>query len=76
MIWEISPKFPYHKKRSAMDAHSRDRNILHKCKRARRENVAHDILLSPVTHFTGISVTESSVVRNRYSSTSFAVEEK
>ena len=28
MIWEISPNFPYHKKRSAMDAHSRDRNML------------------------------------------------
>ena len=25
---EISPKFLYHKKRSAMDAHSRDRNML------------------------------------------------
>ncbi|PHU36937.1 hypothetical protein CSX02_10570 [Agathobacter ruminis] len=28
MIQEISPKFLYHKKRSAMDAHSCDRNML------------------------------------------------
>ena len=27
-----------------MDAHSRDGNMLHKCNRARRENVASDIL--------------------------------
>jgi len=31
-------------KRFAKDAHSRDRNMLHKCNRARRENVASDIL--------------------------------
>ena len=34
MIYEISPNFLYHKKRSAMDAHSRDRYMLHKCNRA------------------------------------------
>jgi len=48
MIQEISPKFLYHKKRSAMDAHSRDRNMLHKLGRARRENVASDILFFTV----------------------------
>ena len=36
--------FPIKQKRSAKDAHSRDRNVLHKCNRAWRENVASNIL--------------------------------
>ena len=33
-------------KRSAMDAHSREMRMLHKCNRARRQNVASDILFN------------------------------
>ncbi len=33
-----------------MDAHSHDRNMLHKCNRARRENVASDILFYIIGH--------------------------
>ncbi len=34
-----------------MDAHSRDMNVLHKCNRARRENVASDILSCVIRYF-------------------------
>ena len=37
-------EFPIKQKRSAMDAHSRVRYMLHKCNRARREHVASNML--------------------------------
>ena len=43
-----------------MDAHSRDRNMLHKCNRARRENAASGIL----SYIAGICV--ASVVPKRF----------
>jgi len=43
-VIEIALQFLLHKKRSAMDGHSRVMKMLHKCNRARRENAASGIL--------------------------------
>ena len=56
MQQKISPNFLLHKKRSAKDAHSREKQIVACATRARRENLASEILFYAIGNYFEFSI--------------------